>query len=114
MRFLCLAYGDEEGWTALTKAEQEAVLAQDKVIQDRGALVAAVETGVTTVRAWGGQPPTVTPGPFANLAASLAGFYVIEAADLDEVIQLVAKTPCAYARGAIEIRPIRSINAPIP
>jgi hypothetical protein len=66
------------------------------------------------VRAWGGQPPTVITGPFANLTAPLAGFSIIDAANLDEVIQLVAKTPCAYARGAIEIHPILTINDPSP
>jgi hypothetical protein len=110
MKYLCLAYGSEKDWKALTKEEQTAVLAQDQVLRDRGALMAAVETSVTTVRAWGGEPPTSTTGPFANLAAPLAGFSIIEAASLEEVIELVAKTPCAYAMGAIEIRPILAIN----
>jgi hypothetical protein len=114
MRFLCLAYGAEKDWDALTKSEQHKLLAQDQLIRDRGALIAAVETRVTTVRAWEGQPPTVTSGPIAKLATPLAGFSVIEAGNLDEAIQLVAKTPCAYARGAIEIRPILAINRPNP
>jgi hypothetical protein len=63
----------------------------------------------TTVRAWGGKP-TTTDGAFADSKAPLAGFSIIEAADLDEVIRLVAGTPCARAKGAIEIRPIMAIN----
>jgi hypothetical protein len=110
MKFLCLAFGDGKDWNALTPAEQDKLAEQDQIIRDRGALMAAVETTVTTVRAWNGQPPTVTPGPSAQLSAPLAGFSVIEAANLEEVIQLVAKTPCAYAKGAIEIRPILAIN----
>jgi len=110
MRFLCLAYGDGKDFEALTQQERDKLLAQDQVIRDRGAVMAAVQTNVTTVRAWNGQPPSTTPGPVALLAAPLAGFSIIEADTLDEVVQLVAKTPCAYARGAIEIRPIMSIN----
>jgi hypothetical protein len=114
MKFLCLAYGDEKDWDALTQNEQKMLLAQDQLIRSRGALIAAVETSVATVRAWEGQPATVTPGPFTKLATPLAGFSVIEAASLGEVIDLVAKTPCAYARGAIEIRPILAINRANP
>ena len=109
MKYLCLAYGDEKGWNALTKKEQDALLAQDEVLRQRGVLMAAVRTTVTTVRAWDGKP-TASDGPFAGSEVPLAGFSVIEAADLDEVIRLVAGTPCARAGGAIEIRPITAIN----
>lgn len=109
MKYLCLAYGDEKDWNALTKEQQDALLAQDEVIRRRGALMAAVETNVTTVHAWDGTPST-TRGAFAESRAPLAGFSIIEAATLDEVVQLVAQTPCARAGGAIEIRPILAIN----
>jgi hypothetical protein len=109
MKFLCLAYGAEEDWHALTTEEQDSVLAQDEMLRNRGVLMAAVQTDVITVRAWDGKP-TTTDAAFAESGAPLAGFSIIEAADLDEVIQLVAGTPCARAKGAIEIRPITAIN----
>jgi hypothetical protein len=109
MKYLCLAYGDEKDWHALDKSEQDGLLAQDAIIRDQGALMAAVGTAVTTVRAWDGKP-TVTDGVFGDSNVPLAGFSVIEAADLKEVIQLVGGTPCARAKGAIEIRPIMSMN----
>jgi hypothetical protein len=109
MKYLCLAYGDEKDWIALSKSEQDELLAQDEVIRRRGALMAAVRLTVTTVRAWDGTPKT-TEGPFAESRAPLAGFSIIEADSLDEVVQLVAGTPCARAKGAIEIRPILAIN----
>ena len=109
MKYLCLAYGDEKDWNVLTKKEQDEMLAQDEVVRKRGALMAAVQTMVTTVRAWDDKP-TTTDGAFAASKAPLAGFSIIEAADLAEVIRLVAGTPCARAKGAIEIRPITSIN----
>ncbi len=109
MKYLCLAYGDEKGWKALSKTEQQALLAQDEVIRRRGALMAAVEPAVTTVRAWDGKP-TITQESVARLSAPLAGFSLIEADGIDEVIELVAATPCARAKGYIEIRPILFIN----
>ena len=109
MKYLCLAYGAEKDWQALTKSEQEALLAQDEIVRKRGALMAAVEPTVTTVRAWDGRPAVTNDG-VAKLPAPLAGFSVIEAADIDEVVRLVAGTPCARAKGVIEIRPIMFIN----
>ena len=65
----------------------------------------------TVVQAWDGTP-TTTNAPFARAAAPLVGFSLIEAQDLAEAVSLVADTPCAVARGAIEIRPlIESGNA---
>jgi len=109
MKYLCLAYGAEKDWNALSKEEQDTLLAQDEALRRRGVLMAAVQTTVTTVRAWEGEPIAAN-GAFAESKVPLAGFSIIEAADLNEVIRLVAGTPCARAKGAIEIRPITAIN----
>jgi hypothetical protein len=111
MKYLCLAYGAEQDWKALTKSEQDALLAQDELLRQRGAIVAAVQNAVTTVRAWRGAPSTSNEG-FTQSRAPLAGFSIIDAANLDEVVRLVAGTPCARAKGAIEVRPILAINEP--
>jgi hypothetical protein len=104
MKFLCLAYGDEDGWSSLSDREKQEVLAQDAVIRDRGNLMSAVQTNVTSVRNWD-RNLEVTDGPYAQHQLPLAGFSVIEADSLNEVIELVSNTPCARARGVIEIRP---------
>lgn len=109
MKFLCLAYGAEKDWLDLTKQEQEDLLAQDQVLRDRGALMAAVETSVTTVTAWDGTP-TTSNSSFAKSDIPLAGFSIIEAVDIEEAIRLVANTPCARAKGAIEIRPLKQLD----
>jgi hypothetical protein len=109
MKFLVLAYGAEEGWNALSSAEQKSLLAQDDVLRERGSLVAAVGTSVTTVTSWNGVPST-TSEPFSPLRLPLAGFGIIEANDLAHAVQLVANTPCARAKGAVEIRPISQLN----
>lgn len=105
MKFLCLAYGSEKDWLELTQQEQNELLAQDAMLRDRGAMMSAVETTVTTVTAWDGSPKA-TNGSFAQSSVPLAGFSIIEAADINEAVQLVAGTPCARAKGAIEIRPL--------
>jgi hypothetical protein len=109
VKFLCLAYGAEEGWNELSKNEQDALLAQDDRLRARGDIVAAVEQTPITVTAWDGTPVS-RERAFAHSDVPLAGFGILEAASVDEAIQLVAKTPCARAKGAIELRPISTIN----
>lgn len=104
MKFLCLAYGGEDDWKAMTKQEQSEVLEQDEVLKSRGNFLAAVQTTVTTVTNWSGNLETKNES-FAKPKLPLAGFSIIEARDINEAIQLVANTPCARAKGAIEIRP---------
>jgi hypothetical protein len=58
----------------------------------------------TTVRVDGGDLVT-TDGPFAETKEQLAGFFVVEAADLDEAIQIAGKIPSA-SFGSIEVRPV--------
>jgi hypothetical protein len=111
MKYLCLAYGDEKDWLTLTPEQQAEFLAQDEALRKRGALMASVTTAVTTVRAWDGTP-AISNVPANHLAQPLAGFSIIEAVNLEEAIRLVAGTPCARAKGSIEIRPIAAINNP--
>jgi hypothetical protein len=109
MKFLCLAYGDEKDWKALSKEEQEALLAQDDVMRKRGDIVAALRPEFTIVTAWDGVPHAAN-GAFAPATKPLAGFGIIEAENLKEAIRLVANTPCARAKGAVELHPIAAIN----
>jgi hypothetical protein len=62
----------------------------------------------TTVRVRNGKV-SVTDGPFAETKEALAGFYLIEARDLNEAIQLASRIPPAQV-GTIEVRPIRPIR----
>lgn len=110
MKFLCLAYGDEAGWNGLSEQEKKDALAQDKVIQDRGNFVSAVQPTVTAVRNWDNKLQ-VTAGIDETHGLPLAGFSVIDAANVEEVIALVANTPCARANGVIEIRQLWNTNS---
>lgn len=62
----------------------------------------------TTVRVTGGKGGEVvtTDGPYADTKEALTGFYLIEAADLDEAVAWAAKIPAAYDGGCVEVRPI--------
>jgi len=109
MKFLCLAYGDEEHWKKLTEAEQATLLRTDEMLRKRGDLVVALRNEPTTLTAWDGKS-SVSNGPYATSNAPLAGFSIIEAENLQEAYRLVQDSPCARAGGAVEIRPIAAMN----
>ncbi len=94
---------------ALAEDEQKAVfaeymtLAQDPRAQG-GAQLQPIETA-TTVRVQDGQTLT-TDGPYADTKEVFGGYYVFEADNLDEAIELAARIPAARLGGAIEVRPL--------
>ena len=112
MKYLCLAYEQERVLDALSRDEWDALRKEtlDYVgeLQRNGRLVVAhalqsVRTA-TTVRVRQGRLST-TDGPFAETKESLGGFFLIEARDLNEAIQVAARWPSARL-GSIEVRPI--------
>ena len=109
MRYLCLVYSEEEKLVGFDDAE---CVAYDQSIRDSAHCVTSealqpVATA-TTVRVRNGQV-SVTDGPFAETKEALAGFYLIEARDLNEAISIAAKIPPARI-GSIEVRPIRDLD----
>ena len=109
MKYLCLVYLEEPKLHAVPDSECAAAGAG---LRDRGLLLAAealqpVETA-TTVRMRNGKM-SITDGPFAETKEQLAGFYLIEARDLNDAIQIASKIPPAR-EGSIEVRPIRELN----
>ena len=104
MKFLCLAYGDEEGWNSLSESEKQEVLAQDEVIRNRGNFMTAVKPEVTTIKNWD-KNIEVEKSTSVQGNLPLAGFSIIEADNVEEVITMISNTPCARAKGYIEVRP---------
>lgn len=112
MRYLCMIYIDESELDAMAPArlaevEQQCV-AHTAELASAGQLVAAerlasVKTA-TTVRARHAQL-SVTDGPFAETREQLAGFYLIDARDLNEAIRIAGRIPPGQF-GSIEIRPV--------
>ena len=109
MKYLCLVYLDEK---RLDELPDEDCVAYDTAIRKSGNCIAseALESvhTATTVRVRNGKV-SVTDGPFAETKEQLAGFYMIEAKDLNEAIQLASKIPPARV-GSIEVRPVRPIR----
>ena len=109
MKYLCLVYLDEK---RLSELPDDDCVEFDSGIRKSGHCIASealesVETA-TTVRVRGGKL-SVTDGPFAETKEQLAGFYMIEARDLNEAIQIAGRIPPARV-GSIEVRPIRAIR----
>jgi hypothetical protein len=109
MKYLCLVYLPKDRWSAVP--DRECANCGDG-LQKRGKLLAAepleaVETA-TSVRVRNGQV-TITDGPFAETKEALAGFYLVDAADLDEAIQIASTIPPAR-EGTIEVRPVRELQ----
>jgi hypothetical protein len=109
MRYLCLVYGDEN---KLAEMDDHECLAYDARLRDSGHCLASealqpVSTA-TTVRVRQGRM-SISDGPYVETKEALAGFYLIEARDLNEAIQLASEIPPA-AVGGIEVRPIRPIR----
>ncbi len=109
MKYLCLVYLEKEKLHSVP--DRECLVCGDG-FRKSGLLVAAealqpVDTA-TTVRVRNGKV-SVTDGPFAETKEQLAGFYLIEARDLNEAIQVAAKIPPARI-GSIEVRPVRELT----
>ena len=109
MKYLCLVYIEEAKWHDVPDRE---CIACGTALRDSGKLLAGeplhpVATA-TTVRLRNGKV-SVTDGPFAETKEQLAGFYMIDAQDLDEAIGIAAKIPPART-GSIEVRPVRELD----
>ncbi len=109
MQYALLIYGDEKVWEAATDAEnQEKHLRHQRfvrMLQERDAMRGGVElsrSGAATTVRGGGDDVSVTDGPFAEAAEQLGGFYLVEAADLDDAIALAKALP----EGIVEVRPV--------
>jgi hypothetical protein len=112
MQYLLLIYDEEKKLDAMSKAEA------DKFMGDYFAYTESIKKSgnyragealepirtATTVRSRDGKTLT-TDGPFAETREQLGGFYMVEAANLDEAIALAARIPSART-GSIEVRPV--------
>ncbi|HEX9334331.1 MAG TPA: YciI family protein [Pseudonocardiaceae bacterium] len=112
-QYLVLIYGNEQRWHNLSAAERRQIDAGHQALQTKaGTAVLATgelqQTGAATcLRAGPGGRPTVTDGPFLETKEVVGGFYVLEAADRDEAVSLVAGlAEAAHDHSGVEIRPL--------
>ena len=112
MKFACLGYYDEKAFLAKPQAEQDRLVAEcfayDAVLRKGGhyvdGLALQAATCTKTVR-WGNGKLVVTDGPFVETKEVLGGVLILEARDLDHVLELMSKHPGAQF-GPWEIRPV--------
>ena len=116
MKYLCLIYDDEKKTHTMPKTEADAFMGEYFAFTDGikktghylgGEALQPVDKA-TTVRIRNGKVST-TDGPFAETKEQLGGFYLINAADLNDAIQVASKIPSARI-GSIEVRPIMEFS----
>jgi len=117
MKYLCLAYYDEKKFETLTPADMAAIAKECRPLDDdlrrTGQLLEVGSLAATrdsvSLRPRGGKV-SVTDGPYAETREQLGSYFLIEARDLDEAIQVAAKHPAArlneHLGWGVEIRPI--------
>jgi hypothetical protein len=118
MRYLLLICHDEKGWDLLSEAERQQAMAGYRAFREETRSTGHFIDGsrlqpasaATSVRVRGGKR-LITDGPFAETREQLAGYFLVEARDLDEAINLAARLPGAHT-GTIEVRPLVEVPAP--
>ena len=116
MKYLCLIYDEEAKMANMSEADANAFMGEyfafTEGIKKSGHYVAGealkpVNTA-TTVRMRNGKMST-TDGPFAETKEQLAGFYLVDARDLNEALNIAKGIPAARV-GSVEVRPIRELQ----
>lgn len=113
MKYLCLVYSEEDRLHSLRDSPEdtECQAYADSVAQS-GRMVAAEAlepvSSATTVRLRGGKV-AITDGPFAETKEQLAGFYLLDAQNLDEALEIAVGIPAARV-GSVEVRPVRQLQ----
>jgi hypothetical protein len=116
MKYLCLIYDEEKKLETMPKTESDAFMGEYFAFTDGikksghylgGEALQPVQTA-TTVRIRNGTLST-TDGPFAETKEQLGGFYLINATDLNDAIQVASRIPSARL-GSIEVRPIMEFD----
>jgi hypothetical protein len=106
-KFVTIGYGDRAGYEQTEPSVRDAAHEQDERLKDGGALVGTAG-GPVQVRNHDGARVETRRGAFMRSELPIAGFAVIEAADLEDAVELVSGTPCAVAHGVVEVWPLDS------
>ncbi|RYI32714.1 MAG: transcription initiation protein [Acetobacteraceae bacterium] len=104
-RFLTIGYGDRSGYDATSDTLRTAAHAQDAMLKAAGAVIGVAGRPVQ-VRNPGAGGVQRKEGAYLRSDLPIAGFALIEAADLEDAIAKVSTTPCAVAQGVVEVWPL--------
>jgi hypothetical protein len=103
--FITIGYGDERGYLATEEAVRLRAHHHDAELAGRGAVMGAAGTPVQ-VSNHNGAGVRTSEGAFLSSPLPVAGFALIEAADMAEAVELVSGSPCAVAQGVVEVWPL--------
>ncbi len=106
-KFMTIGYGDEEGYERTAPKIRDAAHEHEKTLVRGGAIIGAVSAPVQ-VRNPDGKGIQTDHTAFMSSPLPIAGFALIEAADIAEAIKMVSESPCAVAHGIPEIWPLMS------
>lgn len=104
-KFVTIGYGDQAGYDRTPPAIRNAAHAHDATLRKDGVLMGIAGKPVQVRNSAAAGVETVE-GPFMTSSLPVAGFAIIEAADLAEAIEMVSRTPCAVAHGVVEVWPL--------
>jgi hypothetical protein len=109
VKYVLLIHGNDERWEQRSEQEQKAIYGEYFAVSETKGVYGGAElqpqSTATTVRVDDGRTLT-TDGPFAETKEALGGFYLYEADNLDDAIELAGRIPAARLGGAVEIRPL--------
>jgi hypothetical protein len=105
-KFITIGYGDRAGYERTSPNVRDAAHARDQELLRKGAIVGIAGAPVQ-VRNPDASGVRTEHAAFMSSPLPIAGFGVIEAADLAEAIKLVSQTPCAVAHGVVEVWPLQ-------
>ena len=105
-RFITIGYGDSAGYGRTSQLVKDAAHAADARLRSEGALIGIAGAPVQ-VRNPEARGVETRDGAFMSSALPIAGFAIIEAADLAEAIGKVSRVPCAVAHGVVEVWPLQ-------
>lgn len=104
-KFVTIGYGDRAGYDRTPEAVRSQAHDFDAQLKQDGALVGIAGTPVQ-VRNPDARGVDIRHGAYASTPLPVAGFAIIEAADMEEAIRMMAQVPCAVAHGVVEIWPL--------
>ncbi|WP_045744438.1 YciI family protein [Actinoplanes rectilineatus] len=105
-KFVTIGYGDQAGYDSTAAEVRDAAHAHDARLLEDGAVMGIAGRPVQVRRPDGGDV-TSQSGSFLSSTLPVAGFAVIEAATLEEAVELVSHTPCAVGHGVVEVWPLQ-------
>lgn len=103
--FIIVGYGNEDGYDRTAPPVRDDAHAHDRRLRDDGARMGTARRPVQ-VRNHGAAGVETTEGSYLHAPLPVAGFTLLDAADLEEAIALAARTPCAVAHGVVEVWPL--------